>query len=216
MNTAVDIKNTEKTYPTRSEALKLWEKGICDRCHKPYGFPFEDEYRFHTLGVAKAAEAIASHIPGMDCDKAYVLGLLHDYGKLISERAEGRFHGREGFEAMQELGYTEVAQICLTHTFPNKNFSDDEFSYPKDWQDWSRQVLEKVEYDDYDYLIALCDKFFEGMSMVSISKRIQGIVRRYGLAPEQEKILLDGSLRLKSYFDRKTGCDIYNILGIEE
>lgn len=216
MTAAVNMKDIEKNCPTRSEALKLWEKGISERCCKPYGFPFEDEYRFHTLGVAKAAEAIASRIPGMDCDKAYVLGLLHDYGKRISEKAEGRFHGREGFEAMRELGYTEVAQICLTHTFPNKNFSDDEFSYPRDWQEWSRRTLENIEYDDYDYLIALCDKFFEGMSMVSIAKRVKGIVSRYGLAPEQEKILLEGSMRLKNYFDAKTGCDIYDILGIEE
>lgn len=216
MTNETDLKKENITCPTRSEALKIWEKGICDRCQKPYGFPFEDEYRFHTLGVAKAAEAIAAHIEGMDCDKAYVLGLLHDYGKRISERTEGRFHGREGYEAMQEMGYPEVAKICLTHTFPNKNFSEDEFSYPQDWQDWSRKTLSELEYNDYDYLIALCDKFFEGMSMVSIAKRVKGIVQRYGLAPSQEKILIEGAMRLKEYFDRKTGCDIYDILGIEE
>lgn len=216
MNEMTNLKQEKRTYPTRNEALKIWEKGIFDRCQKPYGFPFENEYRFHTLGVAKAAEAIASHIPDMDCDKAYILGLLHDYGKRISERTEGRFHGREGFEAMMEMGYPEVAKICLTHTFPNKNFSDEEFSYPQEWRDWSRKTLADIEYNDYDYLIALCDKFFEGMSMVSISKRVKGIVQRYGLDLSQEKILFEGAVRLKDYFDRKTGCNIYDILGIEE
>ena len=206
----------KRPWPTREEAVDLWEEGIHDRCLKSYGFPFEDEYRFHTQGVARAAEAIAAHIPGMNSEKAFVLGLLHDYGKKINERMEGRFHGREGYEKMLELGYPEVAKICLTHTFPKKNFEDGEFSYPEDWQIWCHKTLANIEYDDYDYLIGLCDKFFEGMSMVSIENRIKGIVRRYQLSPKQEDILLKDALRLKAYFDKKTGCDIYDILGIKE
>ncbi len=209
-------KNIEKYYPDREEAYKLWEEGIQHRLSKEYGFPFEHEYRFHTQGVAKAAEKIALYVTGMDSEKAFILGLLHDYGKRIGEKIEGRFHGQEGYERMCELGYYDVAKVCLTHTFPDKNFSDDEFSYPKEWKVWSKQILNNLEYDDYDYLIALCDKFFEGMSMVSIEKRIAGIVKRYNLKETQRMLLYKQSNKLKEYFDKKTGCDIYKILGIEE
>ena len=35
----------------------------------------------HSRNVARCAELIAMEIPGMDGDKAYVLGLLHDIGR---------------------------------------------------------------------------------------------------------------------------------------
>ena len=209
-------KNIEKYYPDREEAYKLWEEGIQHRLSKEYGFTFEHEYRFHTQGVAKAAEKIACHVSGMDAEKAFILGLLHDFGKRIGEKFEGRFHGQEGYEKMCEMGYFDVAKVCLTHTFPDKDFSDDEFSYPMEWKVWSKQTLSNIEYDDYDYLIALCDKFFEGMSMVSIKKRVDGIVRRYNLDEKQKVLLCKQSNKLKEYFDKKTGCNIYTILGIEE
>lgn len=215
MNIAEKISETGK-YPSRQKAYELWEEGIQTRLSKPYGFPFEHEYRFHTQGVARAAEIIAKHIPEMDSKKAFVLGLLHDYGKRVNERQEARFHGREGYEQMMKMGYPDVARVCLTHTFPNKNFDDEAFSYPRDWIDWTRNVLSTIDYDDYDYLIAFCDKFFEGMSMVSIESRVKGIVERYGLSKKQEEILLKQSLLLKSYFDDKTKCDTYSLLGIKK
>lgn len=203
-------------FPSRAEALILWENGIRHRLAQPYGFPFEGEYRFHTKGVAAAAEKIAAYTPKMDSEKAYILGLLHDYGKRISEKQENRFHGQEGYEEMLKLGYPEIARVCLTHTFPVKNFRDSEFSYPDSWIKWVRKTLSTIEYDDYDYLICLCDKFFEGMAMVSIEKRVKGIVARYGLDASQEAVLVRQSAWLKEYFERKTGRDIYDILGIEE
>ncbi|MBR1648392.1 MAG: HD domain-containing protein [Alphaproteobacteria bacterium] len=205
-----------KGYPDRQEAFKIWEDGIAFRRDSQYGFDYENEYRFHTLGVAKAASKIASRIPGMDEEEAYILGLLHDYGKKINEKKEGIFHGRVGYEELLKMGYGEAAQICLTHTFPIKNFDDSEYSYPQDWKDWLHKALALIEYSDYDYLIALCDKFFEGLSMVSIEKRVAGIKKRYNLDDKQAETLLDESLRLKDYFDKKTGCDIYDILGIKD
>lgn len=35
----------------------------------------------HSRNVARCAEAIAASIQGMDSEKAYVLGLLHDVGR---------------------------------------------------------------------------------------------------------------------------------------
>ena len=203
-------------YPTKHEALQIWEQGIIYRLSRPYGFTFENEYRFHTMGVASAAEKIAKYIPTMNTEKAFVLGLLHDYGKRINERIERRFHGQEGYEQMLKMGFPDVAKVCLTHTFSEQNFKDEQYSYPQEWKDWAHKMLKNITYDDYDYLICLCDKFFEGLSIVSISKRVNGIVKRYNLGRTEEDFLLKESTKLKDYFDKKTGCDIYKILGIED
>lgn len=196
--------------------MEIWEKGIQYRRSRSYGFTEEDEYRFHTLGVAGAAEKIAAHIGAMNGEKAYIFGLLHDYGKRINERKENKFHGREGYEQMLILGYPDIAQICLTHTFPDKHFKDDQYDYPKEWIDWARKKLAETVYTDYDFLIAFCDKLFEACEMVSIEKRIRGIVERYGLSEMQRELLYEESMNLKQYFDAKIGEDTYRILGIKD
>lgn len=203
-------------FPSRKKAEEIWEQGIGYRLSRPYPYPLEKEYRFHTRGVAAAAEKIAARIPGMDGEKAYVLGLLHDYGKRINEREENRFHGQEGYEQMMFLGYPDVAQICLTHTFPDKNFDRGQYSFPDEWIEWAREKLAGTIYTDYDYLIAFCDKLFEACEMVSIEKRIEAIVERYGLNADQRNLLYRESIGLKKYFDEKTGDDVYRILGIED
>jgi len=202
-------------FPNREEAEQILEEGIAYRLKRPYPFLLENEYRFHVHGVAEAAFKIALKINELDAEKAYVLGLLHDFGKRISEKAEKKFHGLEGYEAMMKYGYPEIAKICLTHTFPDKDFKDEEYSYPQKWKDELHKLLATVEYDDYDRLICLCDKFFEGMSMVSLEKRANGIAKRYNLTAEQKEALLSDSYRLKDYFESKTDEDIYSILGIK-
>ncbi len=203
-------------YPGKINAIKLWKEGIEFRRTKPYGFDVEDEYIFHTQGVAASAEKIAEYLPGLNPEKAYILGLLHDYGKRISERIENYFHGREGYEQMLKLGYYDVAKICLTHTFFDKNLIYSDFSYPIEWIDWAQSKLKNIEYDDYDYLICLCDKFFEGLEKVSIEKRAEGIAKRYRTNENQINIFKKKSLNLKHYFDNKIGIDVYKILKIDK
>ena len=205
-----------KGYPNKEIAINLWENGIKYRKSKPYGFDVEEEYIFHTKGVAAAAKKIAEYLPVLDPEKAYILGLLHDYGKRISEKIENYFHGLEGYDQMLKLGYPEVAKICLTHTFFDKNFDYSDFSYPVEWLEQVKTKLQKIEYDDYDYLICLCDKFFEGLKIVPIEKRAEGIAKRYKTTDRQIKIFREKSLLLKKYFDKKTGKDIYKILQIEK
>ena len=35
----------------------------------------------HSISVANNARLIAAHVPHMDSDKAYVMGLMHDIGR---------------------------------------------------------------------------------------------------------------------------------------
>lgn len=205
----------DKGYPTLETAEKIWREGFDYRCATTE-FKVRDEYVFHTTGVAETAQKIAAHTPDMNPEKAYILGLLHDYGKKYDERASGRFHARAGFEELNAMGYPAAAKICLTHSFPSRDFCDEDYaSYPADWLEWAHRELAKVTYDDYDRLIQLCDMFFEGMQMVDFETRFSGIVRRYNLKPEDVENLRKNAERNLAYFEAKTGVGIYQLLNIK-
>ncbi len=68
----------------------------------------------HSRTCAHCAERIAS-LSGMNPEKAYVLGLLHDIGRRFGKRHLG--HVSDGYSYMMSLGYDEVARVCLTHSF---------------------------------------------------------------------------------------------------
>ena len=104
------MKNTENTtMPTRREAENiLKEAEICNP--GPWGD--------HSRNVAMCAEKIAVAC-GMDGEKAYILGLLHDIGRKFGTRHLG--HVYDGYTYMLGLGYPQVAKICLTHSFSDHN-----------------------------------------------------------------------------------------------
>ncbi len=202
------------TYPSLEQAYKIWREGYEYRCATTC-FETKDEYIFHTKGVAEAARIIAMATNDMDVEKAYILGLLHDYGKKYDERKEKIFHGRRGYEELKAMGYTTSARICLTHTFPCKEFKNEDYiSYPSSCLSWVHEELATIEYDDYDRLIQLCDMFFEGMQKVDFKSRFKGIIGRYNLPERLFDILMKNALSLRSYFENKTEQDIYQLLNI--
>ncbi len=201
--------------PDLVTAEKLWHAVILNRLSKPYPFNDRDAYVFHTRGVARFAKTIAEKIPELDTQKAYILGLLHDYGKRINESEEKRFHGQEGYEEMTALGYDDVARICLTHTFHIKDFSDEEYNYSAGWLCWAKEKLKLLTYNDYDRLIQLCDMLTEGFNFVTIEQRAEGIAGRYHLTDKQKQNLISDTLPLKQHFDNLCGEDIYTLLQIK-
>lgn len=76
----------------------------------------------HVKNVASAAKIIAKNA-GMDGEKAYVLGLLHDIGRRTGI-AQVR-HIIDGYDYAVSKGWDEVARICLTHSFPVKDVDAD-------------------------------------------------------------------------------------------
>ena len=206
---------TNQTYPNLKTAQKIWEEGFNRRCLNTV-FKARDEYIFHTRGIADMASKIAAKTGYLKPEKAYVLGLLHDYGKKYDEKSEGIFHVQAGYEEMMQKGYTDVARICLTHSFPNKDFNDKYYaSYKPEWLEWAHRKLGDIEeYDDYDRLIQLCDMFFEGMSKVRFEERFAGIRKRYGLSKEQTAEQENYAKKNKDYFDELCKEDVYSLLNI--
>ena len=56
-----------------------------------------------------------------DKEKAYVLGLLHDIGRKFG--VYHMPHIYNGWHYMIELGYHDVARVCLSHSFSTPDYS---------------------------------------------------------------------------------------------
>lgn len=205
----------QNNTPSMKQAYNIWLDGIKYR-EEHFDFPLKDEYIFHTQGIAFASRLIASHISGMDAQKAYICGLLHDYGKKYNEREIGRFHGLIGFQELKAMGFSLPSRICLTHTFADKNINIADFpSYPQEDLQLCQSILSSLEYDDYDRLVQFVDRLFEGFTIIPFSERAQAIGQRYHLSDAiVGKLIKDGQI-LKNYLDCLCGENVYKILGLE-
>ncbi len=166
----------------------------------------------HCRVAAACAEKIARAC-GMDEEKAYVLGLLHDIGRRFLVRDLGHIYN--GYRYMKRLGFGEVAKVCLTHSFPTKNFGCylGEIDIPAEDAERVRNLLANSAYNDYDRLIALCDALAGCDGVVNIEERMADVKRRYGNYPEEQ---WNGNLSLKDYFEKKAGLSpdgIYALCG---
>lgn len=168
----------------------------------------------HCRTAAFCAEKIAENCQGMDADKAYILGLLHDIGRRITVGTHFK-HVIDGYRCMKELGYDEAARICMTHSFQIKDINTyvGKKDVPQEDLDEVEAYLNAVEYDDYDLLIQLCDALALPEGPVSMEKRIADISARYGGYPEDKK---KRCYELKAYFEKRMGRDLYEVIGIKE
>ncbi len=151
----------------------------------------------HSRYTAEYAERIAGRRPDMDAKRAYVYGLLHDIGRKFG--VSGLAHVYDGYHYLLELGYANAARIALTHSFNLKDIHDyiGKFDIPESAQEEIRMLLEELEYDDYDYLIQLCDAVAKADGIVSLEERMNDVKSRYGYYPQKK---WDRNLWLKEYF----------------
>ena len=186
--------------PSREKAEELLQEA--EMCNPgPWGN--------HSRVAAHCAEKIAMECNDLDSDKAYVLGLLHDIGRKFGVRHLG--HVSDGYTYMMSLGYDEVAQICLTHSFNNQ--TTDQYIGKFDTTDEElrmiQDALKSVTYDDYDRLIQLCDSLAGAECVLDIEERMEDVRRRYGSYPQEK---WDSNLALKKYFEERAGKDIYTVV----
>lgn len=168
-------------------------------------------YHNHIYGVALIAQKIAQKL-GLDSERAFVLGLLHDCGKLYEEKQQ-RFHGIIGYEMMKDID-EKIALVALNHSYfyhkiePYDEIKDRYFYNKKDY-DLTCRLIENQPYDDYDLLIQFCDALANRDGFVTIEKRISEFLSRHpeGLPSFQQKYIMT----LKQYFVDKLGCNPYDL-----
>lgn len=186
--------------PDREEAKRILSEA--EKCNPG---PWGD----HSRVAAECAEKIALLCDGMEADKAYILGLLHDIGRKFGVKHLG--HVYDGYQYMKKLGYDDVARICLTHSFsiPDIHTYIGNFDIPQEQQEEISVALQNIVYDDYDRLIQLCDSLAGSEGVMDIEERMADVKRRYGSYPPEK---WEANLQLKHLFEEKTGRNIYDIV----
>ena len=162
----------------------------------------------HSRGAAIVAERIAERA-GMDADLAYAMGLLHDVGRYKGEHT-GMNHIIYGYRLLEQKGFLEIAQVCLTHSFnPKTKVEILHLDDPAE-EKFVKEFVAKVEYDDYDRLIQLADFMSGAHGITTIERRFCSVLVRHEL-PEPREVLRR-LYELKEYLDKKCGmADIYDL-----
>lgn len=166
-----------------------------------------DDWIEHSYNVARLAEKIAEK-SGIDSEKAYILGLLHDIGRRNGDM-QAR-HALEGYNYLTSIGFEDGARICLTHTFQYKNIDAiyDEWDCTEEEKKFIEKYLNTITYDDYDKLIQLCDALSLANGYCYAENKMVNSVLKFGFKDTTIN-KWKAILQLKEYFDNKIDGDIY-------
>ncbi len=165
----------------------------------------------HSVHVGRAARAIAEVHPDLDPDAAHVMGLLHDIGRG-GGRSDLR-HVLDGYRAMIEAGFDEVARICLTHSFPlpevacysgQLDCSDDDVAFLD-------RYLAETPQTDYDRLIQLADGLCLPTGFCLLEKRLVDVAMRYGTGP-RTAATWRARFEAKARVEAAIGRSVYDLL----
>jgi hypothetical protein len=165
----------------------------------------------HSRAAAQAARNIAAHLPGLDEESAYILGLLHDIGRGAG--VTDMRHIIDGYRLMRELEFPQAARICLTHSFPLQDVRSMMYNWdgtPED-QVFIGQYLESITYDDYDRLIQLCDALALPDGFCLIEKRLIDVALRRGIH-EYTLAKWQATFAIQRSFEQCIGQSIYSLL----
>ena len=188
-------------YPTADEALKELEKGYEIN-------PTRWVHHARFTGEAARNIALAS---GLDGEKAYVLGLLHDIGRRFG--FSGIRHIVDGYNYAMEKGWDDVARISMTHSFAENipTINPSMMDLTKEEYEFTKSYLASLEYDDYDILMHLCDNIALHSGYVLMEKRMVDISMRHGVH-EGTVARWEKLFAIKEHFEKKMGKSIYSVL----
>lgn len=166
-------------------------------------------WREHVLHAARAAEAIAKKA-GLDPDRAWISGVMHDIGRF--EGVRGMHHIIAGYNLLMEKGEPDLARICMTHSFPG----GDPMSYIGKWDVTDEERAFVMDYistaqmDDYDRLLQLCDALALSEGICLIEKRLVSVVIRHGVNPHLQG-KWRATMEIREDFEKRMGCSVYSL-----
>jgi hypothetical protein len=165
----------------------------------------------HSRYVAEGARIIAAHHPGLNPERAYVLGLLHDIGRRYG--VAGMRHVMDGYYFLSRQGYEGAARICLTHSYPVKELVVGASPWDGSPQEhhFLRRYLADIEYDDYDRLIQLFDALSLPSGFSLMEKRLLDVTMRYGVDGDTVS-RWQGFFAVKAHIEKAVGVSIYQLL----
>ena len=205
------LNNYEKGYlPPRITAVRLANAYLQERVYNGSNQRIIFEHGIHVFNVAKIAENIAAQTQTLNPETAYVLGLLHDIGRIKDETVTKVPHSLEGYNYLRKIGYPDVAPICITHNFIDPNIKADDFpTYDEKSFKFAQNYLKKIKYNDYDRLIQLADLFSRGKEIMSIRQRLDKNKQFYHIKNLSYE---DKAFDLRDYFNKKYQIDVEQIV----
>jgi hypothetical protein len=191
--------------------MRIPEKDVAEQYLREAGACNPGPWVDHSRYVAHAAQRIAAHIPGLNQEAAYILGLLHDIGRQAG--VSDMRHVIDGYHLMMAYGYSSVARICLTHSFPLKDIRCMAGNWDGTVEDaaFLRDYLNQISYDTYDRLIQLCDALALPDGFCLIEKRMIDVALRRGIndcTPAKWQATFD----IQHSFEQQIGHSIYALL----
>ena len=166
----------------------------------------------HSINVGIAARNIAEKISGMDSEKAYVVGLLHDIGRRVKFGfVDIPTHVHEGYKYCMEKGWDEAARICMTHSYLHMKDEFEGYEPEAEHEKAIKDYIMNCEPDCYDRLIQLCDSLATDYGFVILEKRFVDVTRRYGIMEDYIKGW-EVAFDIKEKFEEQMGCSIYDVL----
>ena len=120
-------------------------------------------------------------------------------------------HVYDGYHFLKNLGYDQLAKICLTHSF-NLHIIDDyigKIDITDSQYEELKTLLAATEYDDYDRLIQLLDSTCSADGTKNMEARMNDVKERYGYYPEGK---WNKNFELKEYFEKLMGRDLYEVI----
>lgn len=165
----------------------------------------------HSRYVASACRNIAKKCDNLSADTAYIFGILHDIGRYAGISSEK--HLIDGYRYCKARGWDKAAQICISHAFmiQDINTSIGKFDISEKDYNFMRDFIKNAEYDDYDYLVQLCDALALPSGFCLLEKRFVNVAIRYGI----HSATIDRwkkTLEIKTYFESKISCSVYELL----
>jgi putative nucleotidyltransferase with HDIG domain len=184
-------------------------------------------YRFvrHCIVVGKISKLLAKEM-NLDNNKAYLMGLMHDIGRFQHKR----YHGLYGYKFLLEID-SAIAQPAITHThikvggydtcffdMCKKSNPQNKSIYDEDELE-TKRILNKIVFDDYDYIVALADTLSIGLKLEAdtLDNRLQDIKDRYYKNANTEQLNLFYELKnnkksLEKYISDKIGGNADDVL----
>ena len=165
----------------------------------------------HSRYVGQAAKLISEKHPDLNPETALVLGTLHDIGRRFG--VSGIRHGYDGYKFIIEQGFPDAARICITHSFPTKlvNEAVDRWDGSIEQLEFIQEYLEKIEFNQYDKLIQLCDALAMPQGFVLLEKRLLDAAIRRGVNEftlNRWQVTFD----IQAEFEEVIGASIYSVL----
>lgn len=177
----------------------------------------------HSVNVAEATENVILELNKngyeLDVDLGYNAALLHDIGRYKGF-TESVIHSYDGYMYFKELGYSGNANICVTHSFPNKNkhleIAAEWSLVPEHMKLKLVEILDKNQnYNLYNQIITLCDALADSEGFTTLERRLVSVGLRHG-TNSYTPLHWKGFYTIKNDLEKLLNKNIYKLLpGVE-